>query len=162
MTSRAGDRSASTGLLGRVIDVLSGLLGRVIDRLLAPVVIVIGLAVFAHHVMRTRWEPVAVWVVQLCLMVMPFVLASYHVISANECIALLILAFAALPLASRLSIRLESRARRREQARWAREDLARDRKRLAARAMLEQELAIPRRVLASPQWVRRRGGGIHS
>src|SRR5215510_12822946 len=150
MTSRAGDRGANTGLLGRVIDVLSGLLGRVIDRLLAPVAMAIGVALFAHHVTRNRWERVAVWGVQLCLVVMPFVLASYGVISANECIALVIVAFAAFPLSSRLSARLEPRERRREQARWARDDLARERKRLAARAMLDQELAIPRRVLAVP------------
>jgi len=138
MTPRAGG--------GR--DITPG--GRVIDALLAPVVIAIAVITFALYVTRARWDRLAVWGVQLSLVIIPVVLANHRVISAIECVALELLVLASMPLARRLAVRLEPLALARERARWAREDLAFERKRLAARAALEQELAIPRRVLAVP------------
>jgi lysylphosphatidylglycerol synthetase-like protein (DUF2156 family) len=139
MTPRAGDPRAGIGPLGRVIE-----------GLFAPVVIAVVAIAFALHLTRKRWEQVALWGLQLCLLVLPFVLASFRVISTIEFVALEIVAFAVLPRASRLSDRLEPRVVSRQHARWAREDLAWERNRLSARALLEQELAIPRRVLAAP------------
>src|SRR5262245_20800834 len=107
MTPRAGGRGDMTPL------------GRVIDALLAPVVIAIAITTFALHVTRARWDRLAVWGVQLSLVIIPVVLANYRVISAIECVALELLALASMPLVRRFSVQLEALARRRARARWA-------------------------------------------